>query len=419
MVYKKYILFVFLVYTCLFYSSEYTQVNHEWKLVEWPSASSCISFTPRLGNVKYAPQEKLSPSFYKIIQNPPEWMLNQVKNELVYYKNHGTSSIEDLITQVKNDFSDVEKFPPNWKNHLLLSRYKIFKGKLYAKRYTIVNGKDYAPHIKYIDAALLRLLLTISLPEDLEFVISAHDTLSYVNFSAPIFVFGKSKENNFIIAMPDWDMLSDYESRFDPQIDAANEIFPWEAKKDIAFWRGGTTGNAYYRSNWRDFSRAKLVFSSKTCDLIDAKFTQYVQGAESNEEFKYTLAKNDLFGEFISPKESIQYRYLIDIDGNACTWSRFYWILRSNCVPLKQISPNIMWYYSALQSFVHYIPYAHDLSDLPEKIQWAQSHPDECKKIAENSREFVLNELTTEHTYAYLYLLLKEYGSLFDIEFLD
>lgn len=145
-------------------------------------------------------------------------------------------------------------------------------------------------------------------------------------------------------------------------------------------------------------------------DSIDAKFSLYVQGAQANEEL---LAKEDLKGEFLYPEESLGCKFLIDVDGNESTYSRYYWILRSNCVPFKQMSTFQMWFYPALKPFVHFIPYADDISDLPKMITWAKQHPKESREIAENGPQFILNRLNQEHAYAYLYLLLVEYAKLY------
>ena len=37
---------------------------------------------------------------------------------------------------------------------------------------------------------------------------------------------------------------------------------------------------------------------------------------------------------------------------------------------------------------VHYVPVAHDLSDLMEKIDWLRNNDEEAKKIAFNAIEF-------------------------------
>ena len=84
----------------------------------------------------------------------------------------------------------------------------------------------------------------------------------------------------------------------------------------------------------------------------------------------------------------------------------------SNSVVLKQITPNRQWYYGGLEPYRHYIPVKADLSDLMEKINWAQEHDEEAKEIAEQATQFVKNNLMIEDTFLYLYQLLLHYSDL-------
>ncbi|NGX50572.1 MAG: hypothetical protein K1060chlam2_00418 [Chlamydiae bacterium] len=337
----------------------------------------------------------LNASFHRIIENPAHWMVEEIDKQLAHFRANPPAPVDQMIEGLKK-LSD-------WKEQLLLAKYKIKDGHLYVKDYSMNHNT-----LQYMNAALVRLLKSVEMP-DLEFVISFHDSLNWKNLIAPIFVHCKQEGNPYIIVMPDHEILTGYET-LDSKIDKAILSSPWEEKKDIAFWRGSTTGGGYNHSNWRTFPRSKLVYMARASALIDAKFSLYVQGAETNEEL---LAETDLRGEFIMPEESLVYRYLIDVDGNASTYSRYYWILRSNCVPLKQTTPFQMWFYPALKPFVHFIPYADDLSDLQKSIAWAKTHPEQSREIADTSRQFILNQLTTEHAYAYLYLLLTEYAKLY------
>ena len=338
---------------------------------------------------------RLSQSFHRLIQNPDPWMAKAIHHQLAHFRVNSPGSIDQMI-------EDFQKLP-DWKEQLLIAKYTIKKGQLFVKDYS-VNHKT----LQYMSAALNRLLQSISLP-DMEFVISFQDNLDWINLSAPILSHCKRQGNPFIISIPDHEILSGYE-KLDKSIDQAVEHSPWDKKKDIAFWRGATTSGDYHLNHWQTFPRTKLVYMGRHSNIIDAKFSLYIQGAESNEEL---LAEKDLLGKFLYPHESLDFRYLIDIDGNAPSYSRYYWILRSNCVPLKQMSSFYMWFYPALKPFVHFIPYSDDLSDLPKMVEWAQTHPSESRAIAENSRQFIKGRLTTEHAYAYLYLLLKEYAKLY------
>lgn len=189
---------------------------------------------------------------------------------------------------------------------------------------------------------------------------------------------------------------------FDQLLDQKGAEFPWDEKEDLAFWRGSTTSGNYSKPAWRDYPRSRLVFISRDYPkVLDAKFSNLILGAQYNEALQ---AEEGIFGEFLLPDELIKYKYLIDVDGNASTYSRYYWILRSNCVPIKQVSCFTQWNYAALEPYKHYVPVKEDLSDLKDQTLWAKTHPEEARSIAEESRRMVQEELSTEDAYVYLYL---------------
>jgi len=49
-----------------------------------------------------------------------------------------------------------------------------------------------------------------------------------------------------------------------------------------------------------------------------------------------------------------------------------------------------------LKPFEHYIPVKYDFSDLIEKIQWAENHPQESQIINKNMFEFASKNLSVQ-----------------------
>ena len=52
--------------------------------------------------------------------------------------------------------------------------------------------------------------------------------------------------------------------------------------------------------------------------------------------------------------------------------------------------------------FEHYIPVKEDLSDLIERLDWAEANPEEVQKIAENAQSFAREKLTRKAALSYL-----------------
>jgi hypothetical protein len=122
------------------------------------------------------------------------------------------------------------------------------------------------------------------------------------------------------------------------------------------------------------------------------------------------MAKEGMMGDYVPIKDSLKYRYLIDIDGFTANTPRVALFLHSNSVLFKQLSNDMLWYFGALKPYVHLIPVEKDLSDLIDKIEWARTHDDECKKISNNANDLASQALTQGAVYFYFYRLLEAYA---------
>src|SRR6185369_486342 len=161
---------------------------------------------------------------------------------------------------------------------------------------------------------------------------------------------------------------------------------------------------------WPTLPRAQLVLASlKHPDLIDARFHNVVQ---CDKQIPSLLKSQGLVSSSVSRPDHIKYKYLVDVDGNSCSYERYFWLLLSNSVVLKQQTPNIQWYYRALQPYKHYIPVKEDLSDLTTQINWAKEHDEECRQMAQAATAFVEDNLSPEDTLVYLHHLICSYSKL-------
>jgi hypothetical protein len=99
---------------------------------------------------------------------------------------------------------------------------------------------------------------------------------------------------------------------------------------------------------------------------------------------KYVVAER---GKWIESKEMAEYKYILDMDGNGCTWDATAWKLNSGSIIMKVESAWRQWFYDDYRPWVHYVPIADDFSDLQEKYYWCESHPEECEKIISNAKD--------------------------------
>lgn len=88
----------------------------------------------------------------------------------------------------------------------------------------------------------------------------------------------------------------------------------------------------------------------------------------------------------------LQYKYQINIDGTVAAY-RLPYLLAGDSVVFKQDSPFYEHFYRDLLPNVHYIPFKHDLSDLVEKIKWAEANDSLAQKISRNAQKFAQDNL--------------------------
>jgi len=82
--------------------------------------------------------------------------------------------------------------------------------------------------------------------------------------------------------------------------------------------------------------------------------------------------------QWMDRRDQVNYRYILDVDGNASTWDATAWKMNSGSVIFKVESGWRQWFYDDYLPWVHYVPIADDFRDLDEKFAWCEAHPEEC-----------------------------------------
>lgn len=330
-----------------------------------------------------------------VSNNPPKWMINQISSDLQ------SISRSDLSSEALN---------------ATMTNSSI--GELYCIRYQITNG-NLSIHSKTqgislsggieVFTKILSHLAKIIPHITCDFIVSFHDTSAHSYLmKAPFFCFSKNRFNKIqSILMPDVLCLTNSDDLINMAKEGSKK-YSWTKKKNMAFWRGASTGGLFTLENYLQFPRFQLVdMSHRFPSFIDAKFTDLVQGAENfQEHITYYI------GGRVGIPEHMLYKYQILVDGNSCAWNRAYWQLFSNSIILKQNSDEIQWYYGGLKPYVHYIPVKSNFSDLVKVVQWAKENDREVKKISKNAQEFANANLKKIDLYYYIYLLLNEYAKI-------
>lgn len=98
---------------------------------------------------------------------------------------------------------------------------------------------------------------------------------------------------------------------------------------------------------------------------------------------------------YVSLPDHCRYKYLIDVEGIGYS-ARLKVLLFSGRPVFLQERPWREFFFDEIEPFRHYIPVARDLSDLTEKLDWAEAHPLECRQIAREARAYAEAHLTRE-----------------------
>lgn len=306
----------------------------------------------------------------KLKKGLPEWAKKQIEEDLSHFPKISKAEL-DSIYQAENSA------------HNSLARITI-------KNKTVhIETKDSETHKRRsykIMKNVLEFLAKKGYVQDTDFVMSLQDYLILENpKKLPILVFAKDVSVPYeqdLILIPDWMNLRNW-ADLRPRIKYASHLYPWEKKQPILFWRGGFADKSGFR-------RKLIAMADKYPTLINAKFSQ------------------DNPKEYVSEEKHVQYKYQLTVDGVRGTWERLVWQLQSNSLVLKHQSNHVQWFYKGIEPYVDYIPVT-DEGSLLNQIAWAESHPEEAKKIIQHAVHFADDNLTLEDMVHYLIVVLQTY----------
>jgi hypothetical protein len=169
---------------------------------------------------------------------------------------------------------------------------------------------------------------------------------------------------------------------------------PWAERKQVAYWRGATTGHGDgTEPRWESLQRVHLckAVQGPHADLFNAGISrvQLAPGDPGIEE----IPLRGYMKPYESSLDLHKYRYQIDIDGYTSAWSALFTKLATGSAVLKVASRDgwRQWYYDRLVPWENYVPVAADMSDLVEKTRWLIDHDDEAQRIGAAGRALALS----------------------------
>ncbi len=194
---------------------------------------------------------------------------------------------------------------------------------------------------------------------------------------------------------------------------------PWELKKDVATWRGASTGcgTTVEKNNRLMVSYLSVVHPDK----INAGIVKWNTRPrkEKNNPYLTTIdLKGDRNARYLeykgvqipqvgrmSPREQSGYKYIIHVDGHVSAF-RLSYEMKMGSVLLLADSQYRMWFRPLLKPYEHYVPVKEDLSDLVKQIEWCRKNDEKCREIAINAKTFYYKYLEKEGVLDYIQNLL-------------
>lgn len=227
----------------------------------------------------------------------------------------------------------------------------------------------------------------------------------------PVFAFSKEEPASNVLLFPDFEMLAEL---LDPQREWISlthnysKQFPWENKIAKAFFRGASTGRFNLTAPDFNNDRVRVVlFGKHHPDMVDATFNVVFQPPLQSLLDSLQIARG-----FVPIDKHFQYKYLLDIDGNASTYSRGRWILLSNSTLVKIMSSHRQWYYKAMRPWVHFVPIKNDLSDFESTLHFLMANDGLARQIADNGTALGKVIFSREVVDSYIIKLLFAYAEL-------
>lgn len=186
---------------------------------------------------------------------------------------------------------------------------------------------------------------------------------------------------------------------------------PYEQKYDILMWRGADTGYGFGNDiPYRPVSRQTLVetFASYVGPELDIGLSSVSVNRKKEK------GGVSLFEQYIKPKvkmqELLKYKFLLSVEGNDVA-TNLKWILSSNSVAFCPPFTINSWILEEnLQPWQHYVPVRHDFFDLPEKVEWALNHPQQCKTITTQAKQYMQQFSDIQKEQTIMQNILEEYS---------
>jgi hypothetical protein len=340
---------------------------------------------------------------------------------------HKTFS-EANFNGLKEKIERLESLRPNLLDEIQCFRVCIINNRPYFSLPNKLDPKSWV--VKSFEKAIYEACAHNTF-KDCVFYISHSDLVNPGHLSEvegfPVLTSTKHISMKNSIPIPDQEalrMYKDIAKKKDPDnfvTNLSNRI-EFKKKMSIALFRGTNSGcdrelKVNARSNdWYKSARGQLVYESVITDskLVNARFTDF---RSENLDLEKTMLSSKFRSARVPVKNQVLSRYLIDIDGWGCTYSRLYWILGSKSVCLKVKSDLEQWYYPGLLDRVHLFYIQPNIESAESCVIYLNKNDSIAESVANNAHEFFKIYLNQSFQRLYFAKVLSLYSELYNQNF--
>ena len=273
-------------------------------------------------------------------------------------------------------------------------------------------GHDNENRAEFVGDFLSRALAGISTSVDASglYPCELHDSYSYLSRDSSAMRekyrgslnFSKNMSHNHVVLMPDLYQMSGYGGLLDKR-----DQIPFTEKSPRVLFAGTTTGDKDPLKN------ARIQACLWACDHQDVPLDFYItniaQMTAGDIQAAYPAGDHRLqriFRPHISTENHWKYRYIMNVQGNTCCWSRVPMVLASKSLMLNLRHADGAWYYPLLHHGRDFYDIER-LEDLPNAIEFLNNNPALSQHIVANANQFVQNFLGRPHALFYMTRLIE------------
>lgn len=165
---------------------------------------------------------------------------------------------------------------------------------------------------------------------------------------------------------------------------------PFGDKLPLAVWRG-------------------MVYHQHRREFVDRYYESKFANIGHNDD---SLVHESAYKGFMSIQEQLNHRYIVSVEGKDVA-TNLKWAMASNSLVMMRKPKFETWFMEGqLIAGVHYVELKEDFSDLEEKVQFYNEHPQQAEIIVRNAQAYVKQFLDEKQELIVSLLVAQKYFNL-------